>query len=175
MKAKGCSGSRRFSARLKCTRPTRFQAGLSPLRKVCKIGWLAASDAANAAPSSSHSASRTSAFRYSAPGIIGAVSTKVAISPSVGGGTAGRRPRTTEPRGRARGEQAQRPHVSRREVAPPDEGGGQGLADLARPQLQKAVPGAPGERLLQTRHGLFMHRRRVFSPFGQKMPVRRQT
>ena len=36
MKANGCSGSRRFSARLKCTRPTRFQAGFSLLRKDCR-------------------------------------------------------------------------------------------------------------------------------------------
>src|SRR3954466_1104232 len=90
MKAKGSSGSCLFSARLKCTRPTRFQAGLNPLRKVWRSAPDRTRDAANAAPSSSHSASRTSAFRYSAPGIIGAVSTRVAISPSVGGGTTGK-------------------------------------------------------------------------------------
>ena len=41
MKANGASGSRRFSARLKCTRPTRFQAGFSAFRKALQVGLRA--------------------------------------------------------------------------------------------------------------------------------------
>ena len=39
--------------------------------------------------------------------------------------------------------QADRPHVAYREIAPPDEGGGQGLADFTGPQPQQAIPGTP--------------------------------
>ena len=48
MKANGASASRRFSARLKCTRPTRFQAGLRRLRKVWRSVPAASNDAAAA-------------------------------------------------------------------------------------------------------------------------------
>ena len=70
---------------------------------------------------------------------------------------------------------ADRGHVPPGEIPPPGKDGRQGFRKLTRSEPQKSVSAAPGERLLQTRHGLFMHRRRVFSPFGQKMPVRRQT
>jgi hypothetical protein len=73
MKAKGNSGSRRFSATWNWTRPIRFQAGFSALRKACRSVPDAASDSARAVPRSAHSPSRTIAFRYSAPGITGAV------------------------------------------------------------------------------------------------------
>ena len=43
--------SRRFSARLKCTRPTRFQAGFSLFRKLCRSVPAVASEAASACPS----------------------------------------------------------------------------------------------------------------------------
>src|SRR6185437_13958489 len=89
MKANGDSGSRRFSARLKCTRPTRFQAGFSRFRKLCKSVFAEDRDAAIALPISVHSARKTSAVRYSAPGIIGPVNTSEASSPSVGAGTSG--------------------------------------------------------------------------------------
>ena len=78
-------------------------------------------------------------------------------------------------RGRARGEQAQRPHVSRREVAPPDEGGGQGLADLARPQLQEAVPGAPGEGVGEPLRDPVVQDGSVLGRLEQNVPSWRQT
>ena len=89
MKAKGRSGSRRFSARLKWTRPTRFQAGFRVVRKACKSVPAAARDAANARAISSHNAARTSRVRYSAPAIIGAVNTSDESSAAVGAGTLG--------------------------------------------------------------------------------------
>ena len=127
--------------------PDQIPGGVQVLEKGLKIGSRPASDAANAAPSSSHSASRISASRYSAPGIIGAVSTRVAISASLGGGTLGRTRRRSDLRGCAWGVQAQRPDIARRKVAPPDEDGRQGLADLTRPELHEAVPSTPAKSL----------------------------
>jgi len=85
MKANGASGSRRFSARLKCTRPTRFQAGFNPLRKLCRSAPVTVKEADTAFLISPHSARSASGVRYSAPAIMGAVSTSAASSPSVGG------------------------------------------------------------------------------------------
>jgi hypothetical protein len=89
MKANGASGSLRFSARLKCTRPTRFQAGFNALRKACRSVPAAATDTVVAVAISAHRSRSTEEVRYSAPGIIGAVNTSVASSASVGGGTGG--------------------------------------------------------------------------------------
>ena len=89
MKAKGTSGSRRFSARLKCTRPTRFQAGLSAFRKLWRSVPAATRDADAAWAVSIQRARSTSDVRYSAPVIIGAVKTRVARSASPGAGTSG--------------------------------------------------------------------------------------
>ena len=83
MKANGNSGSRQFSARLKCTRPTRFQAGLSVLRTDCRS--VPATMADIAACISAHSAWRTSGDTYSAPAIIGRASTSEASSALSGG------------------------------------------------------------------------------------------
>src|SRR4029450_10130336 len=90
MKAKGASGSRRFSARLKWTRPTKFQAGFSVLRKSCRPVPETASDDAVAATMALQRERSTSVVRYSAPAIIGAVRTRVASSASPGGGILGR-------------------------------------------------------------------------------------
>ena len=134
MKANGASASRRFSARLKCTRPTRFQAGFRPFRKLCRSVFAAASDAASAAAISRHSARSTSGVRYSAPAIIGAVSTSEASSAS-------RRRRdlrhTRRPAGRL---QAQRRHVARREAAPPEEDRRQGLPTSPAPSRSRPWP-----------------------------------
>ena len=109
MKANGASASRRFSARLKCTRPTRFQAGIQALEKALQVGFCRGKRRASAAAISCHSARSTSVVRYSAPAIIGAVNTRDASS-AVGGC------------GYFRGWlQAQRGHVARRESAPPQE------------------------------------------------------
>ena len=89
MKAKGRSGSRLFSARLKCTRPTRFQAGFRLLRKLGRSVFAAPSAWLKAWPISCHSSPNRSGLMYSAPGIIGAVNTREANSASVGGGTSG--------------------------------------------------------------------------------------
>ena len=89
MKANGFSASRLFSARLKWTRPTRFQAGFNAFRNDCKSVRAAAKPWANASWMSSHKPRSTSDVRYSAPGIMGAVNTSVASSASVGGGTSG--------------------------------------------------------------------------------------
>jgi len=89
MKAKGWSGSRRFSAILKCTRPTRFHARFRVDRKACNPTFAAARDAAKARSISSHNASKTSWVRYSAPAIIGAVNTRDESSAAVGAGTLG--------------------------------------------------------------------------------------
>src|SRR5205823_11243168 len=98
-KANGDSGSRRFSAMLKCTRPTRFQAGFRPRRKLWRSVLAAFRDAANALPNSLHNARRISAVRYSAPGIMGAVNTSDASSPRVGAGTSGAANGDEAPRG----------------------------------------------------------------------------
>ena len=45
--------------------------------------------------------------------------------------------------------QADRPYVAYREIAPPDEGGGQGLADFTGPQPQKAISSTPPEGIGQ--------------------------
>ena len=94
MKANGNSASRRFSARLKCTRPTRFQAGFRVFRKPCRSVAAAARAAAAAASNLAQSASRTSGVRYSEPGIMGAVSDKTARSAEPGAATAGKAGRT---------------------------------------------------------------------------------
>jgi hypothetical protein len=41
--------------------------------------------------------------------------------------------------------QAQRPDIARREVAPPDEDGRQGMADLTCPELHESMTGTPAE------------------------------
>ena len=89
MKAKGWSGSRRFSAKLKCTRPTRFHARFRLVRNACNPTFAAARDAAKACSISSHNASKTSSVRYSAPAIIGAVSTRDESSAAAGAGMLG--------------------------------------------------------------------------------------
>ncbi len=85
MKAKGKSGSRRFSARLKWTLPTRVQAGLHWARKLC-ISVPAAEKAwAKAASNACHRMRRLFGLRYSAPAIKGVVKASEASSAGVGG------------------------------------------------------------------------------------------
>ena len=87
-KGNGASGSLRFSARLKCTRPTRFHAGFRLLRKSCMPHFDSASSIPNAVSSSCHSAPSTSAVRYSAPVMGG---TACASRPNSAAGGAGTR------------------------------------------------------------------------------------
>ena len=58
----------------------------NPFKKDCRSVPEAVRAVAKAAPSSAHNARMTSAVRYSAPGIMGAVSSSVASSLSVGAG-----------------------------------------------------------------------------------------
>ena len=145
MKANGCSASRRFSARLKCTRPTRFQAGFRRVRKRCKPVPEAASAAAKASAISSHSAEQDrfgQIFR--------------ARHHRRGQHQGGE---FTGIEGRHRGQggvvlapgalQAQRADVAGREGTPPDEHRRQGLPDLAGAQPHQPVAAALGKRLGQ--------------------------
>ena len=78
-------------------------------------------------------------------------------------------------RGCSWGEQAQCPHISSRKVAPPDEGWRQGLTNLARPQLQKAVPSASGKGIGKPLRYPIIQDGNVLDGFKQKVPLWRQT
>ena len=93
-KAKGASGSFRFSARWKCTRPTVFQTGLKARSVSCTEVLACASRAVKAVWSATQRPRRTSGVRYSAPVIGGAATTMASRSMSGGGAMAGE----TDPR-----------------------------------------------------------------------------
>jgi hypothetical protein len=86
MKAKGHSGSLRFSARLKCTRPTSRQRLSRLLRKSCSERPLSAFSTESAFCIDRHSASRTAGRRYSPPRMGGASSIKASSSSGDGSG-----------------------------------------------------------------------------------------
>ncbi len=107
--------------------------------------------------------------RYSAPAIIGALSTREASSASrrrgdgrKGGGLVGVR---------AGGVQAERADVAGGELAPPDEGGRQGLAELGGAQAHQAVAGSLGEGFGQAGRQLGFDVRRVVLVFDEKAAV----
>ena len=83
--ANGASMSFLFSARLKCTRPTRFHAGFFALRKLRIVRPDSMSSACHATSISCHNEHSTEAVRYSTPVIGGEVEAR-ASSSSVGGG-----------------------------------------------------------------------------------------
>ena len=78
-----------LTGRLKCTRPSRFQAGLSVCRYNCRSICLVSSSSISARSISDQSVRKMSWVRNSAPGIIGAVSTRVVSSASSGEGAEG--------------------------------------------------------------------------------------
>jgi hypothetical protein len=86
MKAKGHSGSLRFSARFKCTRPTSRQRLSRLLRKSCSERPLSAFSTESAFCIDRHSASRTAGRRYSPPRMGGASSIKASSSSGDGSG-----------------------------------------------------------------------------------------
>ena len=91
--ANGASGSLRFSARWKCTRPTVFHAGLNARSVSWTDAFDAASRAAKAPPIAVQRPRSTSGVRYSAPTIGGAAATMASRSASSGrwSGRGGRR------------------------------------------------------------------------------------
>ena len=90
MKAKGKSASRRFSARLKCTRPTKRQRRSRSFRKSWSGRPLSMSSISNALAMSRQSPVKTSGRRYSAPCIGGASSIRDVSSSATGAGRARR-------------------------------------------------------------------------------------
>ena len=132
------------------------------MRKLCR-SVAAASDAASAAAVSCHSVRSTSGVRYSAPGIIGAVSTRDASS-AVG-----------ECRCFRGWLQAQRGHVARRESAPPQEDRRQRLAHLAGTEPQQPLAAAARERLGQPRGDARVQFRRVGGVLEDQVRVWRET
>ena len=85
MKAKGYSGSRRFSARLKWTRPTERRRLSRLFRKSARETLSSESSIANASPISRQNRPRTSGRRYSPP-VIGGASSMSAPSSLMAGG-----------------------------------------------------------------------------------------
>ena len=172
MKANGASGSRRFSARLKCTRPTRFQAGFRPLRKLCRSAPVAASDVAKAAPQLCPQRPqdvRRQVFGARHHGRRQHQSGEFAFGRRRHvGKTAGRRAARS-----SRRLQAQRRHVARRESAPPDEDRRQGCPTSPRAEPQQSLSASAGKRLGQTRRGGRVHLGRVVSGLADEMSVRR--
>ena len=71
--------------------------------------------------------------------------------------------------------QAQRPDIARRKVAPPDEDGRQGMPNLTRPELQKAMTGTPAKSLGKPLRDRIVQDGRILSGIKQKVPVRCQT
>ena len=67
-----------------------FLAGFRPFRKLCRSVLAAAKAVDAAVPISAHSACRRSGVRYSDPGIMGTVSTRVESSAAPGAATSGR-------------------------------------------------------------------------------------
>ena len=90
MKANGRSGSALFSARLKCTRPTRFQAGLRLLSQPCRSPPASSTAWPIASPRLRQRSRSTSAVMYSPPVISGAVNTRLASADASGSATAPR-------------------------------------------------------------------------------------
>jgi hypothetical protein len=71
--------------------------------------------------------------------------------------------------------QAQRPDIARRKVAPPDEDGRQGMADLTRPELHEAMTGTPAKSLGKPLRDRIVQDGRILSGIEQEVPVRRET
>ena len=71
--------------------------------------------------------------------------------------------------------QAQRPDIARRKVAPPEEDGRQGLADLTRPELHEAMTGTPAKSLGKPLRDRIVQDGRILSGIEQEVPVRCET
>ena len=146
MKANGCSGSRRFSARLKCTRPTRFQAGFIAVRKRCRpvpAGERGSKRLRHLVPQrQQHICGQILGPRHHRRGQH--QRGKVPSHPAPERLAARRRPRGP------RRVQTERADVAGRECAPPDEHRRQGLPDFPGAQPHQPVAAALGERLGQT-------------------------
>ncbi len=156
MKANGASASRRFSARLKCTRPTRFQAGFSALQEGLQAGAggfeRARQTATLPSPPTGAQHVRRQIFRARHHRRRQHQRGEVA---SAGRRNVGRGAARSPSLGRR---QAQRRHVARREATPPDEHRRQGLPDLAGAEPQQSLPVASGERLDTGRDGVVQAR-----------------
>ena len=152
MKAKGYSGSRRFSARLKCTRPTERRRLSRLFRKSARETLSSESSIASASPISRQNRPRTSGRRYSPPVIGGASSMSAPSSLMAGGGEFPRLGRIERLALRA-----EFGHPARGEITPPRQRGRQGAPRLARAELQQPMARAPleaaahplGERALE--------------------------
>ena len=165
--ANGASSSLRFSARLKWTRPTRFQAGLQRLSSSCVPRPERLRSSRNAAAISSHRDSRTLAVRYSAP-VIGGAASASARSSSRGGG------RETAGALVVLGSRAQRGHEQRTQLSPVREHGGQRRSHLSRAELQKTVAGPAAERRAKPRGDVLGESRRAFRSRQVQPAVRRE-
>ena len=155
-KANGASSSLRFSARLKCTRPTRFHAGFRRFRKSCIPHFDSASSTPNAASSSCQRAPRTSAVRYSAPVMGGAARTSRSNSAAGGAGTCTFRGARIGIREGAEGR-----HVPCAEFSPVGEDRRKRGSDFSRAELQKTMARSARERVPQPLSKLGIEGRRV--------------
>ena len=66
-------------------------------------------------------------------------------------------------------------HIAYSEIAPPVEGGRQGLADLARSKLQQPIPGATAKGLGQPCRHFVIQGGRVVRLLQQEVPTRGET
>ena len=149
MKAKGLSGSRRFSARLKWTRPTRFHAGLHWARKLRKSVPAAEKVSAKAA---SNAATGREIFR---PEIFGRLTSR---APS-------RRARQVPPASAARS----RPSRLRQPAGPIRRAGGAPSRSAWRNRATRRKPAAEPCRL-QRRRGARVPRRFPFQRLRADAP-----
>ena len=137
-KANGDSGSLRFSARLKCTRPTRFQAGWRDLRNSWSETFrgrqfLVQGDIDIAPQRGQHIRRQILHARHRRR--IGNQGIEILAR--------GRDDRDLA----AFGCGAQGGDVARGKITPPGPCGRQNAADFRRSQMQQAMPGAKGERI----------------------------
>ena len=165
------SASRRFSARLKCTRPTRFQAGFSRLRKLCRSVPAAASEVAQAPapiPPTARAARPASDIRRPASSAPSAPARR--SSASVGAGTSGssgsHRLRRRTHAGTAP------PRSAPRNARHQTNTGGRGLPDLAGTSRSSPWPLPRANASLRPAATAVVHAGRIVGRFADEMPVR---
>ena len=158
MKANGASGSLAVFRQVEMHPPDQVPGRVQPLQEALQVR-PGGSQRRTATPRRSRptAARSTSGVRYSAPAIMGAVSTSVASSPSAGAahsGTHGRR-RSPDDAGRAP------PRSARRSSRHQPKAGGRACPTSPGAELQQPMPGALGERLADARRRRLVHRQRV--------------